>query len=110
MVRRIPDADCQLVRLETAGRYRLSGAFNFGSAGRLLAAGEAAFGGESEVQVDLSGVTQADSAGLAVLLGWVEHARSRRQRLSFVGLPAQLQAIAALSGVGEMLDAARATA
>lgn len=91
-----------------AGRYRLTGPADLANARALLERGLAEFAGQPEVDVDLSGVTAADGAGLAVLLSWVERARARGQVLHFAGLPAQLSAIARVCGVEAMLGAASA--
>lgn len=92
------------------GRYRLSGTADMGSARQLLERGLAQFSGLRAVELDLSGVTVADGAGLAVLLSWVERARSAGQVLRFAGLPVQLAALARVCGVEAMLDAAAAAA
>jgi phospholipid transport system transporter-binding protein len=91
-----------------AGRYRLTGAADIANARALLERGLAEFRGQRELDVDLSGVTAADGAGLAVLLSWVERARATGQVLRFAGLPAQLSAIAKVCGVESMLGAASA--
>ncbi len=62
----------ELVALDSPGRYRLSGEFGFGTAAAALARGNAEFARHPHVEVDLGGVTDADSAGLAVLLAWTE--------------------------------------
>jgi phospholipid transport system transporter-binding protein len=91
-----------------AGSYRLAGTADMASASALLECGLAAFRGQPQVQVDLSGVTAADGAGLAVLLAWVERARAGGQQLDFAGLPPQLTALARVCGVEAMLGAAAA--
>jgi phospholipid transport system transporter-binding protein len=91
-----------------AGSYRLAGTANMASARALLERGLAEFRGQPHVEVDLSGVTAADGAGLAVLLAWVERARAGGQRLNFAGLPPQLTALARVCGVEAMLGAAAA--
>jgi len=91
-----------------AGSYRLAGTADMTSARALLERGLAAFHGQTRVAVDLSGVTAADGAGLAVLLAWVERARAAGQVLSFAGLPPQLAALARVCGVEAMLGAAAA--
>ena len=47
----------------------------------------------SEIEVDCGGVTESDSAGLAVLLDWLAHARNRKVPLRFVELPDRLFAL-----------------
>jgi len=95
-------------RLEAqgGGRFAVSGALTLATAARVLAAGERAFGDAASIEVDLSGVQAADSAGLAVLLEWVRYARQRGRRLRLVSLPPVLTAIAGISEVGEVLRAA----
>ncbi len=88
------------------GRFRLSGCFGFETAGPLLERGDTAFRPHAHVELDLSGVSDADSAGLAVLLAWVERARSRGHTLRYTGLPAQLVGIARISEVESLLRAA----
>ncbi len=89
-----------------SGRYRLSGVAGFSNGRALLQRGSDAFRGQAAVEVDLSGLTSTDSAGLAVLLTWVQRARANGQQLRFDGLPPQLAAIARVCGVEAMLAAA----
>ena len=90
----------------SAGQFRLTGVLSFETAAAVLASGNLAFGGERSLAVDLSGVTHADSAGLAVLLTWIERARRDRHSLAFTAVPAQLLQIARLCAVEPMLGAA----
>jgi phospholipid transport system transporter-binding protein len=89
-----------------AGRYRLTGAADMANARALLERGIAEFGGQPAIELDLSGVTAGDGAGLAVLLTWLERARAGGQALRLVGLPAPLAALARVCGVDAMLGAA----
>jgi phospholipid transport system transporter-binding protein len=89
-----------------AGRYRLAGAAGMSNARALLERGLEEFRGQPRVEVELSGVTTTDGAGLAVLLSWAERARTSGQSLSFRGLPAQMLALARVCGVESMLGAA----
>ena len=91
-------------------RYRVAGIAGFATARALLAQGSAEFAGKARVEVDLSGVASADSAGMAVLLTWVERARLAGQSLTFTGLPAQLRGIAHVCAVEELLRAAESPA
>jgi phospholipid transport system transporter-binding protein len=110
-VRRQPPATFALTlesRSGDAARFRLTGVAGFATAKALLARGAAEFAGYPRVDVDLSGVASADSAGLAVLLTWVEQARSAQRQLNYTALPAQLSAIARVCAVEELLRAAAA--
>lgn len=81
----------------------MTGPVTFGSAGALLEAGRQQFDGKAAVVVNLQGVTQADSAGLALLLEWLRQARADGRAMTFTGLPEKLLAIARLSGVEAIL-------
>ncbi len=65
--------------------------------------------GES-LRIDLSGVTQADSACLALLLDVIREAAGRGQTIDIVGMPEGLQSLADLYGVTELLPTAESTA
>lgn len=89
-----------------AGQFRLTGALSIDTAAAILARGSRAFAAAPQVSVDLSGITQADSAGLSVLLAWVGRARREGRRLSFTSLPEPLLRIARLCAVEPLLSAA----
>lgn len=56
--------------------------------------------------LDLSGVTRADSAGLAFLLRLQRQATATGRPLRFAGAPAQVQRLAEFLGLGAMLQLA----
>jgi phospholipid transport system transporter-binding protein len=85
------------------GRFELSGDVGFADAARLLAEGDAAFAGLDQVEVDLSRVARADSAGLALLLEWSIAARAAGQRLSYRNVPPAVASLAGISDVAELL-------
>lgn len=88
------------------GRFRAAGCFGFETAAGALERGDVLFRAHPAVEVDLSGVTDADSAGLAVLLAWIERARRRGHSLRYVGIPPQLAGIARITDVEPLLRAA----
>lgn len=61
-----------------------------------IAAGETVF--------DLGGVSAADSSGVAVLLAWQRRALKAGQRLSFINVPCNVQKLATLYGVEQLLS------
>jgi phospholipid transport system transporter-binding protein len=89
---------------EAPGRFLLSGVFGFSTARRILEASEAAFADCESVVVDLAGVTQADSAGLAVLLEWVTWAHHAGREIRFQAMPRSIRAIARISEVVGLLE------
>lgn len=92
-------------RLESvsAGRYRLCGALRLESATAVLESGTRQFAGQPVVEVDLAGVTDADSAGLALLIEWTRQARAEGRTITFRSLPRRLADMARIGGVLELL-------
>jgi len=100
-----PTAGC---RLQAAGdgRYLLQGDLGFPTVAAVLRHSEREFAGLQRVEVDLSQLTDADSAGLALLIEWTREARAAGREIVFRGMPARLEAIARISGVADMLPRA----
>ena len=84
------------------GRFQLSGVLGFPTATQVLERSKALFE-QRAIEVDLKGVTQADSAGLAVLLEWLHWARREGRRMNFINLPEQILAVARITEVEELL-------
>ncbi|MCC5794403.1 MAG: STAS domain-containing protein [Chromatiales bacterium] len=93
------------VTADGPGRYRVSGPMVFATAPGLLEQSRRAFGRDSAgLEIDLSGVTDADSAGLALLLEWLSWA-GQGESVRFSGMPAKLAAIAELSELDALFAA-----
>lgn len=86
-----------------AGRYRLAGVLRLETAARVLALGEQAFAGQASIEVDLTGVSDADSAGLAVLIEWTRQARLQGRSIVFSAMPPRLAGMARIGGVTDLL-------
>jgi len=54
--------------------------------------------------IDFAKVTEVDSSAVALLLEWRREAQRRAKSLSFVNLPANLMALAALYGVDDLIQ------
>ncbi len=63
----------------------------------------AAMGGSGEQVIDLSGVTEGDSAGVAVLVELVSVAAASGMGLRYENVPAQMLAIARISDLEDLL-------
>ena len=85
------------------GKFALSGHMTFGTAGRILKDSEAPFEEHTQIEVDLSGVSKTDSAGLALLLEWITWANHTVREIRFVGTPERIEAIAKVTEVDELL-------
>jgi phospholipid transport system transporter-binding protein len=57
-----------------------------------------------QLEVDCGSVTEADSAGLAVLLEWLKWARKNDRGMRFANLPRTIRAVARISEVEPLLD------
>lgn len=60
---------------------------------------------DKRLQIDLSDVGQADSAGLALLIDWLATAQQFGKGLRYLNLPPTLESLAQLSEVTELLAA-----
>ena len=86
------------------GRAAVSGTLSFATAGELLSLGrESIMSGEAH-SIDLAGVNGTDSAGLALLIEWLSLAQCSGQALRYENIPNQLQQLATLSEVDELLS------
>jgi phospholipid transport system transporter-binding protein len=105
-VSRLATAPAARLEARGEGRFALAGELGFENAAGLLAEGLAAFGGSGPIEVNLAGVTHADSAGVALLIEWTAVARGTGRELRFTSVPAQVLAIARLGGVDGFLPTA----
>ncbi|MBT8068465.1 MAG: STAS domain-containing protein [Gammaproteobacteria bacterium] len=86
------------------GRFSLSGEMNFDTAERILKESEDLFEDHTQLEIDLSGVTDSDSAGLALLLEWVTWANHTVREIRFTGMPERVLAIARTTEVERLLS------
>jgi phospholipid transport system transporter-binding protein len=86
---------------ETQGgeRSRVLGSLEFATVARLLPLGTAAIESGHAAVIDLAGVTDSDSSGLALLIEWLSVAKESRRSLHYDNMPAQLRQLAGLSEV-----------
>jgi len=87
------------------GRFSIVGAMTFRTVTAILEASKETFGEEKVIKVDLSGVHEGDSAGLALLLEWINWAKAYGREIRYFGIPAPILAIARISEVEELLQA-----
>jgi len=99
----VTDAAPAIERLPD-GRMRVAGGLGFEQAPEALARGQLLYeGGRGEVEVDLAGLREVDSATLAVLLAWTARAARAGVALRFTGAPASLLALARLCDAAPLL-------
>jgi len=85
------------------GVYHLSGELVFETVPDVLERSVMMFQSGVDVDIDLSGVVRADSAGLALLIEWVRRANKQRHKMVFRNMPEQMSAIVGLVGLDEVL-------
>jgi phospholipid transport system transporter-binding protein len=85
------------------GKFALSGRMKFDTAGEILRQSENMFEEHTLIEVDLSGVTETDSAGLALMLEWITWANHTVREIRFHGTPEKIDAIARTTEVDHLL-------
>jgi phospholipid transport system transporter-binding protein len=88
------------------GMFAVRGPLTFATAKGARESGLSAFNAANsrELQVDCSGITASDSAGMAVLLDWLAIAKRAGRSMHFASLPEQVQELARISDVHELLE------
>jgi phospholipid transport system transporter-binding protein len=71
----------------------VSGPMTFVSVPALFAGSSGWFAAGRDITIDLAQVTQADSAGLALLVEWLRQARRAQCRARFINIPPQMQVL-----------------
>ena len=85
------------------GRFELSGDMSFETADQIFKSSESSFGQYQALEIDLTKVRKADSAGLALLLEWKAQANQRAGEIKFIGIPDSLVAIAVTTEVSDLI-------
>jgi phospholipid transport system transporter-binding protein len=84
-------------------RSRVLGSLHFSTVSALLQAGVTAINLGQAAVIDLAGVTDSDSSGLALLIEWLSEAKLATRDLHYENIPSQLQQLARLSELEELL-------
>ncbi len=85
------------------GEFTLSGDLDFATVDQIFREGERQFPAHPLVRIDMAAVGKANSAGLALLLEWVDRARRRDQRMEILHLPDSLARLAAITNLAGLL-------
>ena len=85
------------------GRFRVSGVLDATTAGEVLEQSESRFEQFKELDIDLGGVGDSDSAGLALLIEWLRLARQWNKTIHFANVPGQIEALARISEVEDLI-------
>ena len=96
---------------ESEARVRLQAPLRFATVAALRGHGlDLISAAGAELTIDLSGVSSADSAGLALLIDWLARARASNRTLHYVQPPEALRALARLSEVESLITGQSASA
>ena len=87
-------------------RSRVVGSLEFATVAKLLPLGTNAIENGHAAVIDLAGVTDSDSSGLALLIEWLSVAKASRRSLRYENMPTQLHQLAGLSEVEELFTSA----
>jgi phospholipid transport system transporter-binding protein len=82
----------------------MQGDMSFSTAEDILRESESLFEQHTRIEVDLSGVEKADSAGLALLLEWVTWANHTVREIRYTAMPERVLAIAKTTEVDSLLN------
>lgn len=96
----------KLVRGE-GGRCELQGELSFATVPGLLAQHDDLFAEQPSVTIDLHNVERSDSAGVALLVEWMNQAWQQQRELRFLNIPEQMLSIARVSGLDHILPFSR---
>lgn len=85
--------------IQNSGHVVVDGDMTFSSIDKKISSAFDFLTRTKQVTVDLGGVGNADSAGLALLIEWIKYARSKRVQLQIRNVPNQILNLAKLSGL-----------
>ena len=96
------------IEVKADGSISVSGELNHQTVPSLLKqSGELLFRGDGnpggDIAIDLSAVSRADSAGVALLIEWLRQAKRNNKTIRFSNMPEQMHEIATVSGVDKLL-------
>lgn len=95
-------SDFELVD-QGGGKFCLNGEMNFETAADILRESEEPFEQHTRIEVSLAGVTDSDSAALALLLEWITWANHTVREITFTDVPDRISAIAKVTEVDSLL-------
>jgi phospholipid transport system transporter-binding protein len=84
---------------EGPGHFIIDGDLTFSSLDKKTVNSFAFLTSAKKIVIDLGGVGNTDSGGLALLVEWLKYARGRRVQLQYRNVPEQILNLAKLSGL-----------
>ncbi|MCB1756195.1 MAG: STAS domain-containing protein [Gammaproteobacteria bacterium] len=89
---------------KTAGdSYELAGMLNFETVPKVLAEAAGLFKQKTGLEIDLAGVSQANSAAMALLIEWKSLAAAAGSEIRFTNIPVQIEHLAKVCRIDDLL-------
>lgn len=88
---------------KTTDIVRVSGELTFETVREAVSQTDRLFQSLKILDIDLSGVSRSDSAGVALLIHWIRTSNESNKKIIFHNIPSQMLAIADASGLSELL-------
>lgn len=98
------DANAVQIECRDADTVSVSGALTFATAAAAWRSAESMLSESSPHKLDLSGLTEADSAGLACVLAMLARGQSKRPEMQVQNAPPGLRALARVCDAEAWLD------
>ena len=89
------------------GRVEVHGELSFDTVPALVEPMRKILAERDHVAVDLAAVSRGDSAGVALLVEWMNLAERLQKSIAFLNIPQQMLSIARVSSLDQMLPLAR---
>lgn len=97
------DSSAAAISSQGDGNVVVSGVLDFKNVPMLAKQASSLFSFNQDLTIDLSQVSQINSAGLALLLSWRVEAESAGKHIQFNGAPEQLKQLVKINQLNEML-------
>jgi phospholipid transport system transporter-binding protein len=87
------------------GVFELSGRLTFQTVPRFQGHIDSVLQGDAQpVTIDMRGIALADSAGLALMIEWLQRARAAQRGMVFANIPEQVQQLIRVNGLQEVFQ------
>ena len=89
------------------GTFLLQGKLRFDTVSKLHASARLFNDKDTKVVIDMSEVESVDSAGIVLLVEWLEQAAGQGVQLCFRNVPAQMDRLIQVSGLSKLFESSR---
>ena len=93
-----------IIACDAQGCYRLDGSLIFNTVAQLRKQSDFLHGQGSEVRIDLHSVDGIDSAGIALLLEWIERAKQLQKDIVWYNMPERMTRLIRINGLEQFFQ------